>query len=395
MRRSSSGSPGRRAAASPRRRFAPTGPRPLHPLAWWLWALGVATLASRTTNPLLLALTLAVLCLVVAARRSDAPWALSFRAYLVLGAVVVAIRVAFAVLLGGAYGGTPLLTLPEVPLPAWAAGIRLGGVVEAETVLAAAYDGLRLAVILAAAGAANTLANPRRVLRLLPAALYEAGVAVVVALTLAPQLVDSVLRVRRARRLRGRGAGRAGVVRALAMPVLQDALDRAVSLAAAMDSRGYGRSAGVPARTRRLTAALLLGGLGGLALGCYGLLDASAPQLLGAPVLVAGAVLAVAGLRLGGRRVRRTAYRPDVWAGAEWTVTASTAAAVVLMVVAATIDPAGVTPALTPLSWPPLPALATVGVLVAALPAVLAPRPPLIAADAADADAPVRQTVPA
>ena len=29
-------------------------PRTLHPGAWWLWALGLATAASRTTNPLLL-----------------------------------------------------------------------------------------------------------------------------------------------------------------------------------------------------------------------------------------------------------------------------------------------------------------------------------------------------
>ena len=35
-------------------------PRDLHPGAWWLWALGLAAAASRTTNPLLLALVLAV-----------------------------------------------------------------------------------------------------------------------------------------------------------------------------------------------------------------------------------------------------------------------------------------------------------------------------------------------
>ena len=31
-------------------------PRALHPGAWWLWAVGLAAAASRTTNPLLLAL---------------------------------------------------------------------------------------------------------------------------------------------------------------------------------------------------------------------------------------------------------------------------------------------------------------------------------------------------
>ncbi len=57
-------------------------------------------------------------------------------------------------------------------------------------------------------GAANALANPKRALRVLPGALYELGMAVTVAVSLAPQLVESVQRVRRARQLRGgRGAG--------------------------------------------------------------------------------------------------------------------------------------------------------------------------------------------
>ena len=29
-------------------------PRDLHPVAWWVWALGLATAASFTTNPLVL-----------------------------------------------------------------------------------------------------------------------------------------------------------------------------------------------------------------------------------------------------------------------------------------------------------------------------------------------------
>ena len=35
-------------------------PRALHPGAWWLWALGLATAASHTTNPLPLALRTAL-----------------------------------------------------------------------------------------------------------------------------------------------------------------------------------------------------------------------------------------------------------------------------------------------------------------------------------------------
>ena len=222
--------------------------RSLHPGAWWLWALGLATAASRTTNPLLLVLIIAVACLVVAARRPDAVWALGFRFYLYLGAVIVLMRVVFRVLFAGGTGSHVLLDLPQVPLPGWAAGISLLGPVSAEAVLSGLYDGLRLATMLICLGAANSLANPKRLLKSVPSALYELGTAVVVALSVAPQLIESVVRVRRARRLRAGPQKGAGALRGIIIPVLEDALDRSRALAAAMDSRGYGSTNGQPAR---------------------------------------------------------------------------------------------------------------------------------------------------
>ena len=65
-----------------------------------------------------------------------------------------------------------------------------------EGVLAAVYDGLRLATLLLCVGAANVLANPKRLLQSMPAALHEIGVAVTVALSVAPQLIESGQRVR-------------------------------------------------------------------------------------------------------------------------------------------------------------------------------------------------------
>ncbi|HEX6886668.1 MAG TPA: hypothetical protein VF143_01070, partial [Candidatus Nanopelagicales bacterium] len=67
-------------------------PRALHPLAWWAWALGLMVAAARTTNPVLLATILAVLALVVSARRPEAPWAGAFTAALRLGVVVLVAR---------------------------------------------------------------------------------------------------------------------------------------------------------------------------------------------------------------------------------------------------------------------------------------------------------------
>jgi energy-coupling factor transport system permease protein len=350
-------------------------PRAVHPGAWWVWALGLATVASRTTNPLLLALVLATLTAVVTARRSDAPWARSFGLFLRLALVVLVFRTLAQVLLGTSTSGTVLLTLPEVPLPAWAAGVSLGGPITTGALANALVEGLRLATMLACIGAANALANPKRLLASLPAALYEVGVAVVVALSFVPALAGSVQRIRAAKRLRGRPDRGVRGLASVALPVLEDALERSLALAAAMDSRGYGRRAVVPTTVRRLTSVLLLGGLAGVCLGVYGLLDASGPPLLGLAGTLLGTSAAAAGLALGGRRTLRSRYRPDPWRGPEWVTAAAGVAAITGSVATGLLAPAMLVPDPLPLGALPLPPLASAGVLVALLPAWLTPPP--------------------
>ncbi|WP_410169617.1 CbiQ family ECF transporter T component [Actinacidiphila glaucinigra] len=343
-----------------------------HAGAWWLWALGLSTAASRTTNPALLALLAAVAGYVVAVCRvPDTPWSRSYAAFLRLGLVVVAIRLVFAVVLGSPVPGThTVLTLPEVPLPDWAQGVRLGGRVTAEGLWFAFREGMRLATLLACLGAANALANPARLLKSLPGVLYEAGVAVVVAMTFAPHLVADVRRLRTARRLRGRTEKGVRALFQVGLPVLEGALERSVALAAAMDARGYGRTAAVPTAVRRATAALTLGGLLGLCAGTYALLAATGAAY-GLPLLLAGLAAAVAGLRLGGRRSVRTRYRPDRWDATAWLITASGVAVAALTIWAAAASPAGLDPPVVPLTAPSLPLWPAAAVLLGLLPAHL------------------------
>ncbi|MFI5554840.1 energy-coupling factor transporter transmembrane component T [Streptomyces sp. NPDC051738] len=347
----------------------------LHPGAWWLWALALGTAATRTTNPLLLALLIATSAYVVATCRPNAPWARSYTAFVKLALAVLLIRLVFAVVFGSPLPGTHVIvTLPEVPLPDWAQGIRLGGKVTAETLVKALYDGLRLVTLLICVGAANSLANPTRLLKSLPGALYEMGVAVVVALTYAPNLIADVQRMRAARRLRGRpDTGIRGLLH-VGLPVLEGALERSVALAAAMDARGYGRTADVPPRVRRTTNALTLGGLLGVCAGTYGLLTAEGGTY-GLPVLFAGLAAALAGLRLGGRRTPRTRYRPDPWDARAWLVTGSGAAVAALLTLAATRDPAALNPGVIPLVAPTLPLWPAAAVLLGLLPAFISPAP--------------------
>ncbi len=348
----------------------------LHAGAWWLWALGLATAASRTTNPLLLGLIVAVAGYVVAARRTAAPWARSYGAFLRLGLFVIGLRLLFSVLLGSPIPGAHVLfALPEIPLPVWAQGIRLGGRVTAEQLVFALYDGAKLAALLACVGAANALANPARLLKSLPAALYEAGVAVVVAMTFAPNMVADVARLRTARRLRGRPTGGIKAILQIGLPVLEGALERSVAVAASMDARGYGRTAQVPPAVRHTTNVLTLGGLLGMCAGTYGLLAAEGAAY-GLPVLLIGLALALAGLRLGGRRSVRTRYRPDRWGVRAWLVAGSGAIVAAALVYASGADPEALRPGVVPLVPPAFPVGPAAAVLVGLLPAFVAPVPP-------------------
>jgi len=352
-------------------------------VAWWLWALGLAAAAARTTDPLLLALVVAVAGLVVAARRTQAPWGGAYRAFLLLGLGVVALRTVAAALLSPV-GGRVLLDVPAVALPAVFAGVRLGGPVTVDGLVAGAVGGLRLAALLACVGAANALAHPLRLLRVVPGALYEVAVATVVAVTAAPNLLTAAADVRAARRLRGRAPRGLRSIAESAVPVLHGALERSLRLAASMDARGFGRRAPVSRRSRALTVGCGLGGsvaaLGGLVL----LLDASAPAAgstlsaaaPGLTLIGAGVVASACGLVLGSRRTLRSRYRPDPWRGPEWLVAATgIAAAASLAVTAHSRWAASLDPSTVPLGAPGLPLLATAGILVAALPALLAPPP--------------------
>lgn len=352
-------------------------PRGLHPIAWWIWAIGLATAASRTSNPLLLAIIFAILGLAVTIRASSAPWARGYRFYLLMALAVIAIRVLFRIVFASAAapGSIILFRLPELPTPAWYAGVQIGGPVTLQAVLSAALDGMRLACMLCCIGAANTLANPKRALRVLPGALYELGVAVTVALSVAPQLVESVQRVRRARRLRGAAGRGIRALRAIAIPVLHDALERSLQLAAGMDARGYGRTAGVTRSSRQLTGAVLLAGLTGLCIGAYGLLGTGLPGPVSATAFAAGTAACVAGVALGGRRVSRSKYRPDPWRWPEWAVTGCGVAAAAVLSLRAGYDPAALTLGTVPLRWPALPLLPAAALALSLLAVFAAPPP--------------------
>lgn len=345
----------------------------IHPGAWWLWALGLAAGATATTNPLILALILTVVAVVVALRRPEGSPS-GFRFYVVLALIIIGFRVLFRAVFGAGLGTHVLVNLPTVSLPSWAAGITVGGPVTAESVLAALYDGMRLATIVVCVGAANTLADPRGLLRSLPRALYDVGTAVALALSLAPQLVDSIGRVRRARHLRG-DSPRWWQASSLIAPVLEDAMQQALSTAAAMDSRGYGRT---PERgAHRWSLAATLTGLGGLVVGMFGLVGGGLGMGQSFTALGIGVVASTLGFYLSGADVGRTVYRPLRFGFEGWAIALSGLTSAAVMWAMTWWDPGAMSPSVQPLGWPPLPVLAANGVVIAVVAGVVSSTPGL------------------
>lgn len=362
-------------------------PRHLHPFAWWGYALALVAASSLTTNPLLLGGIILAACVVTLSSRGDSPWGNSFHLYVWLGVFMVVLRIAFRIVFGGGAGPTVLFTIPEIPLPSWVQGISLFGPVSLESILSGLYDGMQLAAIVICIGAANSLANPKKLLASLPGAFYELGTVIVVAVSALPQLGESLLRVLRARKLR-RGPRtktrreRLRFVETIVVPVLSDALERSLSLAASMDVRGFGRSDPPSPATRRWSVVAGLASIVLLAAWSFRFVARSPGlTLLGVPLLstvllLGGLTCAVVTIRLAGSTVHRTQYRPITWRAAETGILASGLLVLVIVAtVAAGESSAVLKPTVVPLEWPTLTPLLAAALVFAALPAVLAPAP--------------------
>ena len=194
----------------------------------------------RLQNHLLTISVLIIVAIAVYFLKSEGPWSDSFYWALKLILFVIAFRVFIGVVIGVPVPGRTLFYLPEIPLPSWMAGITLGGAVTWERVSSTIAESLNIATIIALFGGATSLTNPRALLRSIPHIFYEVGMVLVIATNLTPQLVANTKRIRIAQQSRGVNKGRLMSWRQIAMPLLEDSLARALDLAAAMDSRGYG-----------------------------------------------------------------------------------------------------------------------------------------------------------
>ena len=223
----------------------------MHTAAWGGWVTLVMVVALTATNPYYLGIVLLSVLLVAAMAPKSAAGITSFRALLIFGAIMFAISFTIGII-NGNFGDHRLFTIPGKDLPDWLGGLRLGGPVSAEGVVATLTRGLAILSVLLAFGVFNSAVSPHRVLRSTPAALFQAGLVVTIGLTLLPSSIEDVRRIREMRALRGAKGGLRDLP-ALVVPSVVGGLERSMRLAEAMEARGYGAAPAGP-RLPRLGA---------------------------------------------------------------------------------------------------------------------------------------------
>jgi len=214
----------------------------MNSLSWWLWSILLAAAAIRAGTLCIGFLLILIFTLFVAKHKKSDEWGNPFKLTIQLALAATVVRLFFAILIGTPLPGKTLISLPQLELPNWLAGIRVGGDVTRERLISVINESSKFAVVLIAFGAASALSSPVQVIKLISGRIYLFGVTLIIAVSVLPQIVNSFNRVQSARRMRGLTKLRLNNFRNIITPVLEESIERAIDLSAAMESRGFGYS---------------------------------------------------------------------------------------------------------------------------------------------------------
>ena len=324
--------------------------RPWHACTWLVWAIAATASLQIAPSPLYVALVIAIATLVVSVYGLDSPYARAYPLLVGLAMVFAALRVALTALT--THGGPHVLfTLPSLTLPNALGGFTVGSTIEGPIVAQAAYEGFVIVGVVAVFAAFNAVVSHYELVQSLPRAFHELGLVVAVGIAFVPTTITAIHDVREADRARtgGRAIRRGRLVRQI-VPVLETGLERAITLAESMDSRGFARGGSTP--RERGAAWCGAAGLLGLA-GAFVALVAGESTV--ALVLVcagsAAVVLAMVVASTGSTRVR---YRPRRLTRADVVLMAAVCAAPIALTVLSIAGDASLVWVASPLRWPTL-----------------------------------------
>lgn len=321
-------------------------------------------------NPLYVGLIVVICALLVGLHRTEQVLSRAFPVLVMLGVVFALVRITLTVLTTHGSGGMVLATLPQGTLPRLLGGFTVGGTIEAPILAQAVADAVPIIGIMAAFGAFNAVVAHHELLRSVPQAFHEPALIVTVAITLVPATMRAVHDAREADHARAGSGRRRGRVRRTLLPVLETGMERAVSLAESMDSRGFARRR--PNRLEHVASWVTLGALLALA-GAFLALIAREQQSATA-LAVTGAVAMAAAVLLTSKASEVTRYRPRRLRPVDLAVMAVSAGAPVALGVAAATDDASLRWITDPLAAPTLAVVPLLAMALLLAPAFAPPR---------------------
>lgn len=204
----------------------------MNPRALAVWSLAGVTIALASGSPVYRVLVLlCALNVLVALRRPEVRLRALLTALLVAGAISIAITTL------ASHTGHHVLLVVASAIPV------VGGQLTLEAVLFGASTGAGIAAAVLAATPLSLVVEPNALVDALPRTLARTGAAIGTALNLIPGIARSAMEIRDAQRMRGWRPRRVREWPDLAVPVVLTALEGSITLAEAMEARGYGSGA--------------------------------------------------------------------------------------------------------------------------------------------------------
>ena len=315
-----------------------------HTTTWLLWLLAALLPAMLTKNPFYLIILLLAVAVDYSTIGHSSPTASSWSVFLKIGLVLAA----FSALLNPLtvhYGDTTLFTLPSATLKAGGVVfLKLGGRITLEALSYGLANGLSLVAVLLVFATFNVLVNHHKLLRSIPAFLYQTGAVASIAITFVPQMAASLQEIREAQMIRGHRFRCIRDLLPLFMPLLASSLERAIQLAESMEARGFSGGISQTDEWRELIYK------GSIALALLALLSGafwygyfSASRWVGGLLAVGGVLLLGWTLHAMGQRVERSRYRRQLWRRRDTFVSAASLLSLAVFVFFLLLDKKGLT----------------------------------------------------
>ena len=286
-----------------------------HSTSLVIWCLAALLPVALTSNPIYLAVSLALACTLFGAVARGSEDAEAWGGFARFGAFFVLLSMAFNLFFGTG-GETVLLELPSwKPQPS--SPFQIGGSLTLEGLILALTSAAALVTLVLVMACFNALVDHYFLLRSLPSFLNQAATVVSIGLALLPQWVRAQREIRQAQALRGHRVRKLRDFLPMIWALLSEALEKAMVLAESMEARGFGSARSAP---RGFRWALLIGLVS--IFGGWLALDLGPPKWVGTCLVVLGSGLLIETLRRLGRRGRRTRYRRQEWRARDSWLTA-------------------------------------------------------------------------